>query len=239
MTRRTTRIALSAVSLALAAAACGGGSTSSGDPGASSGKALIGTFHLTAGSCKGGATPTGSYFRMIDANGTLANGPYFKNPDSTCKDKSYSVEVPGTDGGLITGTFQPPPAKAFDAHGNSLADRITRTGTFTAIQFGIQTEAIDPQSHTKVPAPQIYDDNGKLTGQLEAWSASWNNQYFNQGSPKPGGATPGITTPVTGTYDASTGAFTLSWTSSIVGGPFNSFSGYWHLVGHFTPSSSK
>jgi hypothetical protein len=137
----------------------------------------------------------------------------------------------------MTGTFQPPPAKAFDVHGNSLANRIIKTGTFTAIQFGIQTESTDPQSHTKVPAPQIFDDNGKLSGQLEAWSASWNNQYFNQGSPKPGGAMPGITSPVTGTYDASTGAFTLSWTSSIVGGPFNSFAGYWHLQGHFTPSS--
>ncbi|HEX3899479.1 MAG TPA: hypothetical protein VHW74_09925 [Mycobacteriales bacterium] len=236
MSRRTTRIVLSAASLAIAAAACGGGSSGGGAP-ASSGTALVGTFHITAGRCTGSGAPTGSYFRMIDANGTLANGPYFENPDSVCKDKSYSVEIPGTDGGLVTGTFQPPPAKAFDAQGNSLADRILETGTFTAIQFGIQTESTDPQSHTTVPAPQIFDDNGKLTGQLEAWSASWNNQYFNQGSPKPGGAMPGITSPVTGTYDASTGAFTLSWTSSIVGGPFNSFSGYWHLQGHFTPSS--
>jgi hypothetical protein len=238
MTRRT-RTALSAACLAFAAAACGGGATSSGDAGPATGKALVGTFHLSAGKCPthGTAAPTGSYFRMIDANGTLANGPYFHNPDSVCKDKSFSVEIPGTDGGLITGTFQPPPAKAFDAEGNSLANRIIKSGTFTAIQFGIQTEATDPQSHTKVPAPQIFDDNGELSGQLEAWSASWNNQYFNQGSPKPDGSSPGITSPVTGSYDAATGAFTLTWTSSIVGGPFNSFSGYWHLQGHFTPSS--
>ena len=38
-------------------------------------------------------------------------------------------------------------------------------------------------------------------------------------------------------YDAATGAFVISWTSQIVGGPFNGFSGYWHLQGHFTPAS--
>ncbi|HVW79552.1 MAG TPA: hypothetical protein VHB69_01250 [Mycobacteriales bacterium] len=237
MNRRTARLALTAASLAVAGAACGGGSSGGGTTAPQGAKALVGTFHLTPGSCKGSGTPTGSYFRMIDANGSLANGPYFQNPDSVCTDKSYSPELPGTDGGLVTGTFQPPPAKAFDAHGNSLADRITKPGTFTAIEFGIQTEQVDPQSHIKVPAPQIFDNDGKLSGQLEAWSASWNNQYFNQGSPKPGGTSPGITSPVTGTYNAATGAFVLTWTSSIVGGPFNGFSGYWHLQGHFTPSS--
>jgi hypothetical protein len=202
---------------------------------ANDGKALIGTFHLTAGKCATGA-PTGSYFRMIEDNGTLAHGPYFTNPDSTCKDKSYSAEIPGTDGGLVTGSFQPAPQPAFDTHGNSLANRITKAGSFTEIEFGIETNPVDPQSNTKVPAPSILDNDGKLSGQLEAWSASWNKQYFNQGSPKPGGSMPGITSPVTGTYNAATGAFVLTWTSSIVGGPFNGFSGYWHLAGHFTPS---
>jgi hypothetical protein len=236
MNTRATRVALSIAALGFAAAACGGSSASGGAPAGGSGKPLVGTFHITAGSCKTGGVPKGSYFRMIDDNGTLAKGPYFTNPDSTCEDQSYSTEIPGKDGGLVTGTFQPSPSKPFDAHGNSLADLITVPGTFTAIKFGIETSQVDPQSKKTVPAPSIIDTGGKLTGQLEAWGASWNNQYFNQGSPKPGGSMPGITSPVTGTYDASTGAFTLSWTSSIVGGPFNGFSGYWHLRGHFTPA---
>jgi hypothetical protein len=235
MTSRKARLALPLIATAIAATACGG-SSSGGTPASSTGKPLIGTFHLAAGKCSTD-TPTGSYFRMIDDNGTLAKGPYFTNPDSTCKDQSYSAEIPGTDGGLVTGSYQPSPAKAFDAHGNSLAVRIIKPGSFTAIDFGIQTDPVDPQSKTKVPAPSIVDNDGKLSGQLEAWSASWNNQYFNQGSPKPDGSMPGITSPVTGTYNATTGAFVLTWTSSIVGGPFNGFSGYWHLQGHFTPSS--
>jgi hypothetical protein len=73
----------------------------------------------------------------------------------------------------------------------------------------------------------------KLTGNFEAWTAEWNKIYFNQGAPKPNKAQPypGLTQPVTGTYDAKTGAFTLTWYSAIVGGPFNGFTGYWHLEG--------
>jgi hypothetical protein len=66
---------------------------------------------------------------------------------------------------------------------------------------------------------------------------TWNNQYFNQGSPKPDGSYPGNTRPATGTYDAGTGAFTLSWTSQVQGGPFDKFTGQWHLAGRFVPSS--
>ncbi len=220
--------------LAAGATACGGGSSTT--PSAAKGQPLIGTFRLTAGSCAG-ATPTGTYFRMIQPGGTIANGKFFTNPDSTCPDKSFTVEAPGAQGGLVTGTFQANPTPAFDAQGNAKADGITKPGSFTAIDFGISTNPKDPQSGKTVPAPEISDLNGTLSGQVTAWTASWNNLYFNQGSPKPGGALPGLTTPVSGTYDAATRAFTLTWASSIVGGPFNGFSGYWHLQGTFVPSS--
>ncbi len=39
-----------------------------------------------------------------------------------------------------------------------------------------------------------------------------------------------------GTYNAATGAYTLQWSSQVVGGPFNSFSAFWNLTGTFTPS---
>ena len=216
----------------LAVAAC----SSSGSGAASGGTALVGTFGLVAGKCTS-ATPTGTYFRMIQPGGTVAKGKYFSNPDSSCPDKSFTVERPGSDGGLITGTFQPNPAKAFDAHGDALANRIVEPDSFTAIQFAVSTNSTDPQTRKKVNPPHIVNKDGKLSGQISAWSAAWNNLYFNQGSPKPDGSRPGLTTAVTGTYDASTHKFVLTWTSQIVGGPFNGFSGYWHLEGTFRPTS--
>jgi hypothetical protein len=223
------RLSAACLLAAVVLAAC----SSSGSKGSGgAGTALVGTFALTAGKCTAG-TPTGTYFRMIQPGGTIAKGKFFSNPDSSCKDKSYSVQLAGSDGGLITGSFQPSPAKAFDKHGDALASRITKPGSFTAIDFGISTNSTDPQTKKEVQAPHIVAANGKLSGQISAWSASWNNLYFNQGSPKPDGSRPGLTTPVSGTYDATTHAFVLTWASQIVGGPFNGFSGYWHLQGRF------
>ena len=81
--------------------------------------------------------------------------------------------------------------------------------------------------------PGSHTDHRRLSGQIESWSAAWNKQYFNQGSPKPDGTSPGLTAPVSGTYDAATGAYVLTWASQVVGGPFNGFTGYWHLQGTF------
>ena len=100
------------------------------------------------------------------------------------------------------------------------------------------TQASDPQTGQADPIPQIYDDNGTLNGQVMAWAAQWNGQSFNQGSPKPDGTSPAPTTAVSGTYDASSGAFTLTWRSRIVGGPFNGYSGLWHLSGTFVPATA-
>jgi hypothetical protein len=85
-------------------------------------------------------------------------------------------------------------------------------------------------------APSISVENGKITGQLESWTASWNKLYFNQGSPKPDGTSPGLTSPVSGMYSTSH-AFVIAWASEIVRGPFNGFSGCRHLQGTF--SSAK
>ena len=186
---------------------------------------LKGTFRISAG----------SYFRMISPGGSVASGKFFDNPDSTCDDKSYTLAVPGTQGGLVTGTYQPNPNPAFTVQGGALASGIVQPQSFTAIDFSIATNKVDPQTGDHVPPPSLSVAGGKISGQLEAWSASWNKLYFNQGSPKPGGARPGLTTPVTGTYNAKTHAFLLSWTSQVVGGPFNGFTGDWHLTGTFVP----
>jgi hypothetical protein len=191
--RRLTAILL----VLVAGAACSSGAAETGG-----GAALVGTFRLTPGQC-GSSTPTGTYFRMIQPGGTVAKGKYFSNPDSTCRDKSFTVERPGIDGGLVTGSFQPSPATAFNAHGDALADRITTPGSFTAIKFAISTNSTDPQTGKHVSAPRIVDNGGKLSGEIAAWTAAWNNLFFNQGSPKPDGSRPGLTTPVTGSYDPS------------------------------------
>jgi len=90
-----------------------------------------------------------------------------------------------------------------------------------------------------VPAPSIAANGTALSGNLESFGVSWNNQEFNQGSPKPGGSTPGNTTPVVGTYNPSTGSYTLQWSSQVVGGPFNGFSAFWNLTGRFIPAASS
>jgi hypothetical protein len=208
--------------------------TTGAPAGAFGGKhALVGTFKLSPGACAG-ETVTGSYFRMIFPGGSVASGKFFDNPDSACDDKSYTLAVPGTQGGLVTGSYQPNPTPAFSAGGGALVNSIVQPESFTAIDFSIATNKVDPQSGDHVPAPALSVADGKISGQLEAWSASWNKLYFNQGSPKPGGADPGLTAPVTGTYNAKTHAFVLNWTSQVVGGPFNGFTGDWHLTGTFS-----
>jgi hypothetical protein len=228
MTRRSVPLfllALAATSLSVIA--------TSAPSGASSGtRALVGTFKLTPGACTG-ETVTGSYFRMISPGGSVASGKFFDNPDSSCDDKSYTLAVPGTQGGLVTGKYQPNPTPAFSAQGGALASSIVQPQSFTAIDFSIATNKVDPQTGKSVPAPSLSVNEGRITGQVQAWSASWNKLYFNQGSPKPGGARPGLTTPVTGTYNAKTHAFVLNWASEVVGGPFNGFTGAWHLTGTF------
>ena len=199
---------------------------------------LVGTFALTPGACPS-AGATGTYFRMVQPSGTVANGPFVSNSDSTCSDKTYTLLGPGSDGGVVTGGYQPAPSPAFDAQGNSLANRIVVPAVFFGVRFGLSTDPKDRQTGASVPPLAVQVDSaGKLSGDLRAWEATWNKQDFNQGSPKPDGSTPKLTTPAHGTYDATTGAFVLEWTSTIVGGPFNEFTGSWHLTGTFRPASA-
>jgi hypothetical protein len=201
-------------------------------------KALVGTFKLTPGEGSGSAV-TGSYFRMVLPGGTADQGPFFPNPDSAATDKTYTLAQPGTDGGLATGKYQPSPNPAFGDQGSSLAGRIIQPSPFTAINFGVSTNATDPQSTTDVPKPKITVKGGKLSGDLKAVDASWNFQDFNQGSPKPDGSKPGLTKAVSGTYDSKTRKYVLEWSSQIVGGPFNDFTGVWHFEGTFEPAKKS
>jgi hypothetical protein len=232
MIRRLSNLAMLASLLALGATQLGS------DPaGAAKGgrQSLVGTFKLKAGSCVGSSV-AGTYFQMIYPGGTVAAGKFFDNPDSTCTNKAYTLALPGVQGGFVTGKYQPNPAPAFNAQGGALANGIVQPQVFSAIDFSIATNKLDPQTGLAVPPPAISVKKGKLSGQVEAWSASWNKLYFNQGSPKPDGTRPGLTKSLSGTYNSKTHAFVIIWASAVVGGPFNGFTGYWHLTGTFSPT---
>ena len=192
---------------------------------------LVGTFGIDPGT--DGAEVTGSYFRMVQSGGTLADGPFVPNADSTATDQTYTLLEPGTDGGLTTGAYQPGPDPLFDADGNALADAIIQPVTFFGVAFSITTSETDPETGDPVVEVSVTDEDGTLTGQTTAVTAAYGGQEFNQGAPKPDGSLPGETTEVSGTYDAETGAYTLDWSSQIVGGSFDGFTGVWHLEGTF------
>ena len=197
------------------------------------GEELKGLFRLDPAQCAGGPA-TGTYFRMIDPGGGMV-----QNADSSCSDQTYTPLTPGTDGGLSTADYQPHPDPAFDATGNGLNDRITKPQSFFGANFSTATNATDPQTGTAVPVPVItHDGAGKLSGNTSAFAAGYQRQHFNQGAPKPDGSTPGQTMAPAGTYDPATKRFTLDWSSTIVGGPFNNFTGQWHFEGVFEPAAS-
>ncbi|MBB5914889.1 hypothetical protein BJY24_003756 [Nocardia transvalensis] len=191
---------------------------------------LNGLFALSSGVCSNGAV-TGSFFRMILPTGD-AGGPYLQNSDSGCSDQTVTPLAAGTDGGLIAGDYQPQPDAAFDGSGNARSGRVTTPVRFYGVDFATATNPTDPQTGAGTGLPQILADGGQLSGDLSSLGVTWNNQVFNQGAPKPGGGLPGKTSPVRGSIDAA-GNFVLEWTSQIVGGPFNNFTGLWHLAGQY------
>jgi hypothetical protein len=221
--------------LAVAATDCG---DDGGDKNTTGGaQQLVGLFKLDPGTCTGAGVTSGSSFRMINPGGKLGEGPFISNGDSPCGDKTYSPMSPGSDGGLRTGAYQSETAQPFDAGGNGATESIAKGTPFFAVRFAVATNEKDPQTGAQTTLPTIAVQDGKLSGDLSAFAASWNNQHFNQGSPKPGAARPGLTAGPTGSYDPATKKYTLEWSSQIVEGPFNNFTGVWHFEGTFEPKA--
>jgi hypothetical protein len=186
-------------------------------PGATAARTLNGTFRIGAG----------SYFRMRFPTGK----GYFRNPDSSSRDKTVTLLRAGRSGGLASGTYQPPPRKAFDRRGNSRASSIIKPQAFAGVRFGLATLARDPQSRNGAPRPAFSLVGRRIFGQTTALTAAWNKVYFNQGAPKPGSS--GAI--AIGSYDPASRRYVLTWTSKIRGGPFNGFTGVWRLTGTFAP----
>ena len=186
---------------------------------------LAGVFGVTAGTCDDAGMPTGTYFQMTEADGTPV-----PNADSACADQTYTLLTPGTDGGLMTGDYQPAPDPAFDEAGDALAAAITEPVKFFGVAFGTATEPLAEEVET--PAPEVVATDGTLAGDLSAMTAYYGGAAFNQGAPKPAGDEPAAT----GTIDPETGEYVLEWSSQIVGGSFDTFIGVWHLEGTFAES---
>jgi hypothetical protein len=249
--------------VALACAACSSGQAAVRSQSPTQRHELVGLFRLSPGAVAGGQI-TGSWFRMLQPGGNAKTGPYMRNADSPADGGLATLLEPGNAGGLRTGGYESQPTPAFATDGNSLADAIMTPTKFFGVKFSISTNRTDLQTKTQVAPPMVWLQDGKLTADLASWSASWNNQNFNQGAPKPvlstGAKAPGqeqadrvwdwVTqewlnsapkptvngSDATGTYNPSTHAFVLQWTSLIVGGPFNGFTGFWHLEGVYQPS---
>jgi hypothetical protein len=235
MTYRRSRLVAGALAASLALVATVLAGTSGAEAGGGKSKKLVGTFEIDPGACDAAGAATGSYFTMIQPGGTVEAGPILPNVDSSCSNKDFTLLEPGSDGGLITGKYQPQPEPPFDAAGNGLADGIHTPTGFFGIEFASSTNETDPQTGEDVRAISIKVKGSKLTGNTRAYSVAYGNQQFNQGAPKPDGELPGLTQKLTGTYDAKTREFEIEWVSQIVGGPFNDFTGIWHFEGTFKP----
>lgn len=256
---KRTLVGLALLGAALSACSSGGGSTRGTAQG---GKELVGLFRLSAGTASG-TTVSGSYFRMLEP-GAGPRGPYMQNANSRADGGQATLLSPGTSGGLRTAGYQTQPTPAFTAKGDSRSSAITQPTPFFGVLFSTATNPVDPQTKTDVAPPTVTLKDGRLTADLSSWAVTWNNQYFNQGAPRPvpntGAKAPGqvkaskvwdwvagkyldaapaatVSGPTaTGTYDPATRHFVLQWTSLIQGGPFNRFTGLWHLEGTFEPS---
>lgn len=254
-TRRAGALALIAV-IAAASAACGSPAPSQPE----NPEQLVGLFRFTPGGFAGGK-PTGTYFKMAIVGGT-ADGPFVNNANSPIDEGRVTALRPGSAGGLRTGAYQSEAKPGF-RNGDSLSGSVITPTKFFDVLFGISTNAVDPQTLAALPTPSVTRTGTRLTADVSAWAASWNNQEFNQGAPKPVARTDAAaagqeqvakawdvvsqrwlaqpaaaksTGPTaTGTFDPATRRFTLDWTSHIQGGPFNDFTGVWHLEGVFEP----
>ena len=88
-------------------------------------------------------------------------------------------------------------------------------GAYVSAAGGAPVQGGNPISAT------VDDVAGTITVDLSAWTAHWNGTNFNQG-----------TSAATGTWDSVTGAYNIAWTSTVVGGPFNTQVGAWSLQGN-------
>jgi hypothetical protein len=204
---RLRRAAAALVVLAGLAAACGGNAKAVGP------SRLIGRFELTAGHCTtADARPTGSYLVVVSA----AQNHAVPNRRGGCADPAYTPLNPGTDGGLITGRFQPGPNPAFDGRRNSRARRIIAPTWFGPYRFGFATTSRDqqdaPSGAPTYPAPIALDTAGGLQVDLRSLVVTYAGKPHSSCRTSYGfGCWDLGSKSASGSYDAATHHFVLDW----------------------------
>jgi len=235
----TTRRVLPAVAIAaVAAAALVSASCSSGTRAPT---ALVGTFRISAGRCHGkDRPPSGSYLVVAAAS----SGQDVANPEGGCDNPAYTPLAPGTDGGVVTGTFQPNPVPTFGPDRNSHAARIVAPVSFQGFKLGMATTAADAQHGPGGPATMTapsatIDGHGHLHLDLRSLDISYGGAPASTCAQSlAGGCWDLGSGAVTGTYDAATGAFTAEW---FVGESFTPLGDSLrvYLEGTFVPSGGR
>ena len=151
---------------------------------------LVGTFGLAAGACT--SSVTGSYFRMIQPGGTGRG----LRPERRLAVHRHDLHTDGARHRRRPGDRHLPgrarpglrrdrrrPRRPHHQAAEVLRRRLRVGHQPDRSADGHRGRGADA-SPTTAPA--------SCTGDLRAFGASWNNQNFNQGAPKPDGSTPGI-----------------------------------------------
>jgi len=179
----------------------------------------------------------GSYFAMgaddpngnaamlkpsLDGAGGIVLGSYQNfvlNPDIPGYD-SDGPDGPSQPGSGYIGMVQP-------------AD-ILKSFSFFGSPTYVGTNPLSYQNGSANPAPTAtVAEDGTLSVDMSSWEVFWNGTAFQQG-PRVSAEEGFI--PAMGFYDSATGAYSLDWSSLIVGGPFANVVGYWHLEGQIRPT---
>jgi hypothetical protein len=195
---------------------------------------LSGTFTLGSSSCAD-ATPSGSYFTI--SYSTLTEG----NTSSTCDGGAYTLLQPGSTG-LGIGTFTPNPSPTFDGSGNSLANSIVMPVGYNGHALGLATSPEDVQDAPQGPPifnpPEAIIEGSNLAVDLSSLNVTYDGtpndtcaQSFGVGCWLEGSRV------ATGTYDPTSGDFTLEWYTSQ---DFSGGSGEvdFKLSGHFSGTTA-
>lgn len=148
----------------------------------------------------------------------LVSGTY--QGGSTAAPNTYGATY-GTTNTLTSFSFFGTPVYTFTS---ALADQCVPGSTCAPSGTGTITGGPAPSGTVDTTAQTI-------TMNMSSWFAEWNGTDFNQGTNNGNAASSTI---ATGTYDPTTGAYTLSWHSYITGGSFNGQTGYWELTGNAT-----
>lgn len=171
----------------------------------------------------------------LDGLFTIELGSAFYN---TFEDQTYQI-LGGTDGGLLTGQYQPDPPPTPSSGDLTGSDRIIHPYSFLLywLPAYVSTNEISPGwGRTDLPTV-LHNGNGILAADVSAWDVLSDGTHYNMGCPIDLGYwSGGLVGSPRGTYDAGTGIYTLEWWTSDFITEYSG--GSFHLTGHFIPSFS-